>query len=149
MTILDVLYHPHPSLREKASDVTDFDHNLRDLVQNMYETMEAYNGIGLAAPQIGILKRLFIVKFENFSQTFINPVLSEMKGSRQMNEGCLSLPNIQVPVERFYSLTITAQNMYGKSFKIDLDDMLATIVQHEFDHLNGVLIIDKNPPIAS
>ncbi|MEK9657237.1 MAG: peptide deformylase [bacterium] len=147
MTILDVVQHPNPVLREKAAEVTTFDKKIQTFIEDLYDTMAQYNGIGLAAPQVGVLQRIFVIGYEGVYHEFINPVLSNMSGQQSMNEGCLSIPGIQVPVDRYEKLTIKAQNRHGKTFTLDVDAMVATIIQHENDHLEGVLIIDKNLPI--
>ena len=149
MSVLEVITHPNPILREKSQPVIKFDENFKQFIQDLFETMEAYNGIGLAAPQTGILQRVFVIGFENKKHVFVNPTLSHFSGHREMNEGCLSLPDLLVPVPRAFRLDVQAFDETGSPFTMTADDMLATIIQHEYDHLEGILIIDKNPPIAS
>lgn len=146
MAIRDVVQYPNAVLREKCSDVVTFDAELETLVADMYDTMDSYNGIGLAAPQIGLSIRLLVVGYQKVRFPLINPEIISQAGSSRMDEGCLSLPDILVDVERADTVTVRAQNVKGDTFEQTYSGLIATIVQHEMDHLNGKLIIDYGTP---
>lgn len=152
MAILDIVTFPEPSLRLKSKQVTKFDTELQTLVDNMFETMRAAPGVGLAAPQIGESVRLVVVEYtededENAKPkkyVLVNPEI--VKRSEEMVtdiEGCLSLPGLAGIVERHEAVTIKGKNRFGKPLKIDAEGWLARIFQHEIDHLDGVLYIDR------
>ena len=152
MAILDIVTFPDPFLRLKAKQVTKFDGELQTLIENMFETMRAAPGVGLAAPQIGESLRLVVVEYtededENAKPrkyVLINPEI--VRRSEEMVtdlEGCLSLPGLVGSVERHQSVTVKAKNRFGKPLKIEAEEWLARIFQHEIDHLDGVLYIDR------
>ncbi|HOT99765.1 MAG: peptide deformylase [Anaerolineaceae bacterium] len=152
MAILNIVTFPEPSLRLKAKQVTKFDTELQTLVDNMFETLRAAPGVGLAAPQIGESLRLVVVEYtededENAKPkkyVLVNPEI--IKRSEEMVtdvEGCLSLPGLAGRVERHQAVTVKAKNRFGKPLKIEAQDWLARIFQHEIDHLDGVLYIDR------
>jgi len=131
-------------LREKTQSVDKIDEEILTLAKDMIETMEQSNGIGLAANQIGRNLRMFILP-KNLceKQIFINPEIIKMsKNTYTIEEGCLSLPGVFLPTERAKSLKIKAIDKDGKRFKLKADDLLARVIQHEIDHLNGILITD-------
>jgi len=131
-------------LREKTQPVDKIDEEILTLAKDMIETMEQSNGIGLAANQIGRNLRMFILP-KNLceKQIFINPEIIKMsKNTYTIEEGCLSLPGVFLPTERAKSLKIKAIDKDGKRFKLKADDLLARVIQHEIDHLNGILITD-------
>ena len=151
MAILDIVTFPEPSLRLKSKQVTKFDIELQTLIDNMFETMRAAPGVGLAAPQIGESLRLVVVDYtededENAKPkkyVLVNPEI--VKRSEEMVtdiEGCLSLPGLAGMVERHEAVTIKAKNRFGKPLKIEAEGWLARIFQHEIDHLDGVRYID-------
>ncbi len=152
MAILDIVTFPEPSLRLKSKPVTKFDTELQTLIDNMFETMRDAPGVGLAAPQIGESLRLVVVEYsededENVrpkKYVLVNPDI--IKSSEEMVtdiEGCLSLPGLAGRVERHEAVTIKAKNRFGKPLKIEAEGWLARIFQHEIDHLDGVLYIDR------
>ena len=152
MAILDIVTFPEPSLRLKSKQVTKFDTELQTLIDNMFETMRAAPGVGLAAPQIGESLRLVVVEYtededENAKPkkyVLVNPEI--IRRSEEMVtdiEGCLSLPGLAGMVERHEAVTVKAKNRFGKPLKIEADGWLARIFQHEIDHLDGVLYIDR------
>jgi len=152
MAILDIVIFPEPTLRLKAKQVTKFDTELQTLVDNMFETLRAAPGVGLAAPQIGESLRLVVVEYtededENAKPkkyVLVNPEI--IKRSEEMVtdvEGCLSLPGLAGRVERHQAVTVKAKNRFGKPLKIEAEGWLARIFQHEIDHLDGVLYIDR------
>jgi len=152
MAILDIVTFPDPFLKLKAKQVTKFDTELQTLVDNMFETMRAAPGVGLAAPQIGESLRLVVVEYtededENAKPkkyVLVNPEI--VKRSEEMItdiEGCLSLPGLAGRVERHEAVTVKTKNRFGKPLKIEAEGWLARIFQHEIDHLEGVLYIDR------
>ncbi len=132
-------------LAKKCRDVTNFDDRLWTLLDDMYETMKAANGVGLAGPQVGILRRVVVIDVgdENGKIELINPVVTMMKGKQHELEGCLSVPGLWGYVERPAKVRVKAQNRYGKEFEIEGEELLAIALCHEIDHLNGILFVDK------
>jgi peptide deformylase len=145
MSLLEVIIQPNPILRQKCADVEKFDKDLEKLILDMYETMIENKGVGLAAPQIGVLKNLLVITFEERNLTLINPKIISAEGTTYDDESCLSCPDFSIHLERKDKLTIEAKNKKGKPITIKVKGFLARIVQHEMDHLNGILIIDKEP----
>jgi peptide deformylase len=145
--LLKVLHYPDERLRNIAQPVINFNDELKTLVQNMLETMYDLNGIGLAAIQVGVSLRVAVIDLtENNSkpQIFINPILSDFSVETNIyEEGCLSVPDIHEKVIRPKTLTIKAQDINGKEFTMHADELLATCIQHELDHLNGKVFIDR------
>jgi len=145
---LQIVHYPHPSLRHKARPVRRVDADLAGIVREMFDLMYAFKGIGLAATQVGLPLRLFIANpagqpGEGEEYVFINPVLSRPKGNEEAEEGCLSFPELYGPVKRPKQITVNAYNLQGVEIKAELNGMLARVVQHEFDHLDGVLYVDR------
>lgn len=150
--ILKVRKNTDPILREPAEKVVDFDHELQFLIDNMIETMRKNNGVGLAAPQIGFSKKLFICEFEGdkevklpgFPLTVIcNPeIVSYSKTKKNMVEGCLSFPGLELLIKRPEKITIKGQDRFGNNIEITADKLYGRVLQHEFDHLNSTLFID-------
>ncbi len=152
MAILDIVTFPEPFLRLKAKQVTKFDEELQTLIENMFETMRAAPGVGLAAPQIGESVRLVVVEYtededENAKPkkyVLVNPeIVKRSEETITDIEGCLSLPGLAGTVERHEAVTVKAKNRFGKPLKIEAEGWLARIFQHEIDHLDGVLYIDR------
>jgi len=135
-----------PVLETPAAEVTDFDAGLRKLVEDMFESMYAARGVGLAAPQIGISKRIAVVDI-TFKEdpeaklVLVNPVIVDKEGRQRSSEGCLSIPEFREDVTRAKSVTVRAQDLSGKFFEHTGEDLLARALQHETDHLNGKLYI--------
>jgi peptide deformylase len=163
MSIKPILTFPDPRLREVSKEVTEFGPEIRKLADDMLETMYHANGIGLAAAQIGELKRVLVIdtrprdekgrryKYDEMSELeagvqqpliLVNPVLVKGEGKTTFDEGCLSLPSYFETVERFEKVIFKAQDVNGKEFKIETDGLLAICMQHEMDHLEGTLFID-------
>lgn len=145
MAYRNVVKNDMDFLTKKSREVTVFDAKLDQLVEDMKETLERENGVGLAAPQVGILRRLFIVDFGNDQahdyREFINPVILKTRGKNtDYQEGCLSFPGRLFVVERPNYVKIKAQNKKGEPFEMALDDFMARAVMHENDHLNGIVI---------
>lgn len=144
MTVKQVLVYPDSSLRETCEPVEDFEgDDLKELLEDLRDTLSAYNAEGLAAPQIGVNKRVFVTRNGDDIRVFINPKLVDTDGEIKSNEGCLSFPSVYEVVNRYEDLTITAQDEQGEEFTLSLDEFDAVAVQHEYDHLDGVLFIDR------
>jgi len=145
MAIRQILIDGDETLRKKAREVTVFDARLHQLLDDMAETMYENNGIGLAANQIGILRRIFVVDVndETGLREFINPQILDPRGSQTSCEGCLSVPGYWGDVDRPEWITVTAQDRDGQTFTIEATGLLAICICHENDHLDGVLFKDK------
>jgi len=150
---LNVVPFPHPTLRHKSKPIRRVDADLVRIVREMFTLMYSSNGIGLAANQVDLPLRLFIVNLEakpdeGEELVFINPVLSKPKGNEESEEGCLSFPELYGPVTRPKQITVQAYNLKGEEIRANLNGLLARVVQHEFDHLDGVLFVDRMSPTA-
>lgn len=144
MAIRDIVKDSDPSLRKKSREVTSFDAKLKKLLDDMLETMVKFDGIGLASPQVGILKRIAIIRTElDEIVEFINPVFVKSEGEQMSNEGCLSVENRRGNVRRPLSVEVAAYDRNGVKFDRTFSGMDATVCCHEFDHLNGVLFYDR------
>jgi peptide deformylase len=144
----EVLKYPHPVLAQKGEPVTEFTPELAQLVDEMFDSMYAAEGIGLAAPQIGISKQITVidVSFKERPEdklVLINPEILHREGSQVEDEGCLSLPDIREKVRRSALVKVRAQNAKGEFFEVEGDDLLARALEHEIDHLHGILFIDR------
>jgi peptide deformylase len=152
--LLRVVNYPHPTLRRPSKPLKRVDADLHRLVREMFELMysKEHRGVGLAANQVDLPYRLFIVNLSSDpmlrdeEHVFINPVISHPKGSAEQEEGCLSLPGLFAPVRRPEKVLINAYNLAGNEVTYELDDLFARVVQHETDHLDGVLFIDRLTP---
>lgn len=145
MAILHILHYPDPRLREKANPVSVVDASVRRLVDDMFETMYDAPGIGLAAPQVNVAQRVIVIDIsedKNQPLCLINPEVIASDGQEQMEEGCLSVPNIFEPVVRARAITVRALNQEGSPFELTTDGLLAVCIQHEMDHLEGKLFVD-------
>lgn len=146
-----IINYPHPTLRRISKPLKRVDAELHKLVREMFDLMYAdeHRGIGLAANQVDLPYRLFVVNLsadpalKDQEQVFINPKLSHPKGTAEAEEGCLSLPGLYAQVRRPEKIRINAYNLAGQEVTYDLDDLFARVVQHENDHLDGVLFIDR------
>lgn len=149
---LEIIYYPHPTLRHVSKNLKRVDGELRDLVAQMFELMYEHEGVGLAANQVDLPYRLFVAnpsgdrENREAEQVFINPVLSAGKGQAEGEEGCLSIPGVLGPVMRNEKITVEAYDLSGESFCGEVQDLFARIVQHEVDHLDGKLFIDRLAP---
>jgi peptide deformylase len=142
MALMEVLRFPNPVLRKKCEKVETVDEEIKKIARDMAETMYAENGIGLAAPQVGISKRIFVVDVDEELITVINPEISVSGEKEIMEEGCLCLPKVSVEIERLSNAQVKGLDIEGKEILIEAGDLLARALQHETDHLNGMLIID-------
>ena len=149
---LNLVLYPDPRLRRRAREVQSFDERARPvlagLAVRMLEVMRQHKGVGLAAPQVGVLVRIFVMNSTGEpgdDRVYINPRLSEAEGEQEHDEGCLSLPEINTPVLRSGRLRIQARDLEGHAIDETADGLVARVWQHEIDHLDGVLILDKMP----
>ncbi len=145
MAILEILHYPDPRLRTMAQEVSGVDAALRTLVDSMYETMYAAPGIGLAATQVGVGKRVVVIDIsEDKDQPLclINPEILELGGVEEMEEGCLSVPGVYETVQRADWVHVRALDRDGQGFELKVDGLLAVCIQHEIDHLDGKLFVD-------
>lgn len=149
MAVREILRYPNKLLQQKSEQVKEITKDICSLVDDMLETMYAYNGVGLAAPQIGVLKRIFVVDIydNNGPLIFINPEIVYKSGKIKFREGCLSFPNAYEEIERNEKIEIKAQEVSGNWFQIETSGLLSVAIQHEYDHLNGKLMIDYMSPL--
>jgi len=138
-----ILTHPNSLLKMRSLPVLKFGKDLEFLVEEMAHIMISNNGVGLAAPQVGELSRFFIYKIDDNLQVIVNPEIIEKFGSEVDTEGCLSVPGVFGPVERAFKIIVQAQDLYGETILLNKEGYEARVIQHEFDHLNGNLFIDK------
>jgi peptide deformylase len=144
------LEFPDPRLTTVASELKNFDSTLKKLVDDMTETMYAAHGIGLAATQVNVHKRLLVLDVsenQDQPQVYINPQILQQSGEQNQEEGCLSVPGIYASVKRAENITVRAQDMDGKDFEEQLEGLHAVCVQHEMDHLVGRLFVDYLSPL--
>ncbi len=148
---LKILTYPDPILKKKSGPVKKADRSLQELVENMFETMYNAPGVGLAAPQVGILQRILVVDVGRLEgethksdpKVLINPVIKTREDKIIWEEGCLSLPNLIVPVERSKKIIVEGWDRSGKTVKYLAEDLLAVAFQHEIDHLDGILLTNR------
>ncbi|TCN25669.1 peptide deformylase [Mesobacillus foraminis] len=145
MAVRKIVMHPADILEQECEQVTVFDRKLGKLLDDMYDTMIKFDGVGLAAPQIGINKQIAIVDIDDEHGTIelINPEIMEASGEQTGPEGCLSFPGLFGEVTRPYKVKVKALNRKGKAFQLEADDFLARAIQHEIDHLHGILFTSK------
>ena len=144
MALSRIRQYGDPALRMKARAVESFDDDLGRLVERMTALMHDANGVGLAATQVGVLQRVFVFTLDGEDRVVVNPVLAKTSKETEVDEeGCLSLRGVQVPVERPASVTIEGAGAVGEPVSFELESPSSRIVQHELDHLDGVLIIDR------
>lgn len=149
--MLKVRTYPDPALKSPTQSVEIFDETLGNLLDQMHQTMIREEGIGLAAPQVGQSLRLFVVDLGDYQgekhrrYEFINPKIVSGKGSVTFQEGCLSLPGVTVPVKRFDQIRVDYQDRQGARRSLEAKDLLAVAIQHEYDHLEGTVLLDHVP----
>ena len=144
MAVRNVIRIGEASLRKKSKPVKDFDENLWQLLDDMKETMYAYDGMGLAAPQVGILRRVVVMEVNNSYFELINPEIIKMSGEDIEEEGCLSVGEFRGRVKRPMTVTVSAYDRYGYPFTLKGEKWLARCICHELDHLDGVLFVDRS-----
>ena len=144
MSVLNVKLYPDDPLTQVADPIDTIGSDIRRLAKNMFDTMEAEEGVGLAGPQVGVSKRIFVLREpEGEEMCLINPEIVEAEGREEGEEGCLSLPKIYAPVNRATRIRVRAKNLDGEGLDFEATDFLARIIQHELDHLNGVIFLDR------
>ncbi|NLG49393.1 MAG: peptide deformylase, partial [Chloroflexi bacterium] len=155
MAVRPILTAENPLLRQKSKKVTRFGAALESLVQDLWDTLHVANGVGLAAPQIGVLQRVYVIEIpaeydddgkevEPAEQyVLVNPEIVKMRGEEEMEEGCLSVPGYRGMVRRALDVTIKGQDIHGKPVRYRGQDLLAQAFQHELDHLDGILYLDR------
>lgn len=154
MAIRDIVLMGDPILRQPGDEVTDFDDGLEVLVQDMFETMYHAEGIGLAAPQIGLSRRIIVVDLEAQEDeesrrvAVVNPVVSwQSEETEKQSEGCLSIPGLEEVVKRPASVRVEGQDPEGKELVVEADGLFSRALQHEIDHVNGILFVDRVSPL--
>ena len=148
--MLEIRVLGDPVLRKRADEIESVDGELRELAERMFETMYTAEGVGLAAPQVGVSRRLFVVDIqesEHERHAVVNPVIVDRSGSERAEEGCLSLPGLSAEVERSVQIVMEGEDLDGRPLRIEASGLLARVIQHEIDHLDGVLFIDRLSPI--
>lgn len=145
---MQIVHYPHPTLRHKSKPVRTVDAELRAIVAEMFELMYESRGVGLAANQVDLPIRMFVANLaaepdEGEELVFINPVLTRPKGNEEAEEGCLSLPGLFGPVRRPKQIRVQAYDLKGELIEAELTGLLSRVVQHETDHLDGVLFVDR------
>jgi peptide deformylase len=150
----NILIYPDPFLLKKAAPVSRVDEKVRELIRDMFETMRAASGVGLAAPQLGVGKRVIVVDISHVEKevaplALVNPEIVESRGLEEGTEGCLSLPGIEGVVPRAGFVLVKARDEQGRPVQLTAHGFLARALQHEIDHLDGVLFIDRIPAAAA
>ena len=148
MATLEILKYPDPRLREVGEPVEEVTDEIRALVESMAETMYDAPGCGLAATQVGVKKRIFVIDIAGDDEpsdlkVFINPEILEASGNQSWDEGCLSFPGATEEIRRAEKVSVRALDQHGKPFELNADGLMAIAIQHENDHLDGILMIDK------
>ena len=152
MAIRTILHYPDPRLRERGAPIAEINAEVKKLVDDMAETMYAAPGVGLAATQIGVALQLFVIDVAGEDEpsdlrVFINPEILERHDSITWNEGCLSFPGGSEEIERAAKVRVRALDKNGKAFELEAEGLLAVAIQHEYDHLQGTLMIDHMGPL--
>ena len=142
---MEIRTYGDPVLRKRAEEITQIDGNVARLCQNMFETMASAGGIGLAAPQVGVGKRLFVYSEEEHCGrgVIVNPTITEDDGTWTYEEGCLSVPGYSWEIERPRRVALSGYDIDGNEVRLEADDLFARLIQHEIDHLDGILLIER------
>jgi peptide deformylase len=149
---LEIIHYPHPTLRHVSKPLKRVDAELRAMIAEMFDLMYEHEGIGLAANQVDLPYRVFVCNVEGDPKTkdaecvFINPVIIKGSGQHEREEGCLSIPGVYAPVIRKEKITVQAYNLAGEEISGEIDGLFARVIQHETDHLDGRLFIDRITP---
>jgi peptide deformylase len=152
MSIRAVRIYGDPVLRTRAQEVAAFDDELRRLAEDLHETMHAYNGVGLAANQVGVAQRIAVVDVPLDDErrarfTLVNPEILDRSGSETGEEGCLSIPGVYEDVQRALRIRVRARDERGEAYEVEAEGYAARAIQHEIDHLDGVLFVDRLSPL--
>jgi peptide deformylase len=145
MALLNILHHPDPRLRKKTQPVADFGPSFQRLIDDLFETMYEAPGVGLAANQVGVLLRVAVMDVSEDKQqplVLANPQILDAQQREEVEEGCLSVPDVRDRIQRYQRVRVRAQNRGGETFEMEVDGLAAQCVQHEVDHLDGKLYID-------
>jgi len=143
MAIREMRHLPAPVLRQKAKRVSTIGSSIQRLIDDMVETMQQANGVGLAAPQVGVSLRVVVLQMPGEEPiAIVNPQIVKRSGDREVTEGCLSVPGYAGEIKRSVSVTVKGQNRQGKAVRIKATDRMAQALEHELDHLNGILYVD-------
>lgn len=151
---MEIVHYPHPALRWKSKPVREINADLRNIVQQMLELMYEFKGVGLAANQVALPLRVFVMnptgdpEEKDQELVLINPEITRRKGTVEGEEGCLSLPEVYGPVRRAHEIVVDAFDLRGRGFQLTVDDLPSRIIQHEGDHLDGVMFFDRMQPEA-
>ncbi|HUQ62596.1 MAG TPA: peptide deformylase [Acidimicrobiales bacterium] len=145
MALFEIRTFGDPVLRQRATEITTLDASLAQLAADMIDTMYDAPGVGLAAPQVGVQRRMFVydINDDNGPHTVINPVLMGHEGEQTSEEGCLSVPGLSWPLTRYEKVHLTGVDLDGKELSIDAEGLLARCFQHEVDHLDGMLLLER------
>ncbi len=142
--ILEIKKYPDPVLRKKCEEVKTITPEINEMAFNMGESMDRDKGVGLAAPQVGVLKRIIVVQGSQGPDTYINPrIIKKSRGKDFMEEGCLSFPDVFLQIKRPKEVEVEALNLQGEKIRVKARDLAARVFQHEIDHLDGILFIDR------
>lgn len=149
MSSLEIRKYPDPVLRRSSAavEVEELNDSLRNLIDNMLETMYIFKGVGLAAPQVGVLTQVVTIDIGQGPISLINPQVIETEGGDIAEEGCLSIPDVYLEIKRGKKIAVTGINLKGKEIALEAEGLLARVIQHEIDHLKGVLILDRIPSL--
>lgn len=142
----DIVKYGDDILRTPTSEIDEFNDEIKELIQKMYKVMAEFRGVGVAGPQVGLPKRIFVYDIGEGPHAFINPRMMSSSGEEWGYEGCLSIPGLQGEVPRFERVVVTGLNEDGKMVKLKAEGFLARVFQHEMDHLDGTLFIDRADP---
>ena len=142
MALLDLHLLGSPVLRERAAEVEAVDDEVRRFIDDLYETMDVAEGIGLAANQVGVARRVAVIGIDETRLALVNPEITATEGKSRGEEGCLSIPDLYAEVTRPERITVRALDRDGKEFTLEADGLLARAIQHEIDHLDGILFVD-------
>lgn len=145
MQVMNVVLYPDAPLKDRAEPVKKFGPELAQLAESMFETMYTFDGVGLAGPQVGLNQRILVLHDveDDIRMCLVNPEILESEGQAVSDEGCLSLPEIFAPVPRATRIRVRARDEFGKKLEFEAKDFLARIIQHECDHLDGVIFLDR------
>lgn len=147
MALRDIHLLGSPILRERAAEVAQVDETVRSFIDDLFETMDAAEGVGLAANQVGIATRVAVIDAEGQRFAMVNPVLVEKSGRATGEEGCLSIPEIYAEVTRPARVVLEAVDYQGQPFRLEAEGLVARAIQHEIDHLDGILFLDRLSPL--
>jgi len=143
MAIRNIRYDKDEVLRKRSREIETIDNKVRELAVDMLDTMYKFDGVGLAAPQVGILKRIITIDIGEGPKVLINPVIKKASGKQTCEEGCLSFPNVFGNVDRPEMVVVEAFDLDGKKIRVKAKDLEAVVLSHEIDHLDGILFVDK------